>query len=96
MRRIENDFAWSVQITVSSEYRGRGIARSLRYEALKAVRSKGISCLMGGALIGNKASLGLARSIGFETVCDIYYTRILGFEKTKYDVKKQHYAELVF
>ena len=79
MKRVmKPDEAWSEQISVGKQYRGRGLGKTMRYVAIDELRKRNISMLYGGTLRDNRPSLALARSVGFREVMDIDYFRILG------------------
>ena len=72
----ENE-AWSDQITVSKNYRGKGLGSALRYRIFKELKKRGIERIYGGTQISNLASLNLARKVGFKEIADVQYLKIL-------------------
>lgn len=80
-RRFRPNSAWSDHISVSPQFRRRGIAKALRLQVFAELASRGIHKLYGGALSGNRPSLQLARSLGFRELADVTY-RKFGFKKS--------------
>ncbi len=80
-RRFRRDEAWSEQISVSKDFRKKGLGAELRYRIFEELRKRGYRKLYGGALIDNAPSLKLARRVGFQEFVDIHYTRVLGRSK---------------
>lgn len=70
--------AWSDQITVSKQYRGKGLGKTIRYAAMNRLREMNIKMFYGGTLSDNHPSLGLARSVGFQEILEVKYCKILG------------------
>lgn len=75
-------YAWSEQITVHPDYRGRGIALNMRRCAFAELKQRGIVRFYGGALKHNRASLHLSHKAGFREILEIRYRRVLWFPKT--------------
>ncbi len=78
-RRFRRDEAWSEQISVSKDFRKKGLGAELRYRIFEELRKRGYRKLYGGALIDNAPSLKLARRVGFQEFVDIQYRRLLGW-----------------
>lgn len=78
---LDGTEAWSDQISVKKEYRKSGIATNLRYFAFGELKRRGVKRFYGGALLGNEASLKLARKTGFKEIADIHFQKILGYKK---------------
>jgi RimJ/RimL family protein N-acetyltransferase len=76
--------AWSEQITVSSNYRGRGIAQTLRFKMFSELKSRGVERFYGGALSFNTASLNLARKVGFSVIVEVDYRKFFHFVTRRY------------
>ena len=74
--------AWSEQITVHPDYRGKRLASSLRVRMFELLKERGIRKFYGGAQISNTASLKLARSIGFVEIADVQYLKYFSWQKT--------------
>ncbi len=81
--------AWSEQITVSPDYRGRSIASELRYRIFAELKRRGIARFYGGALAHNKASLKLARKVGFQEIVDVHCRKVLNSRTRRY-VRVKH------
>ena len=87
--------AWSEQITVSKDYRGRGLATDLRYMVFKELKNKGIERFYGGTLIDNQANLKLTRKVGLQELVDIHYFKLFLFEKWKYQpIRDRHEQQI--
>lgn len=76
-RMFRNNEAWSEQITVNRDYRGRGLATILRLAVFAILKERGIKRFYGGTLPLNTANLKLSRKVGFQEIADIKYRRIL-------------------
>lgn len=76
-RRMRPDEAWSEQITVSRDYRGRGVATKLRRKMFLELGRMGIRRFYGGTLPSNRANLALSRKVGFQEIADIRYRKVL-------------------
>ncbi len=83
-RRFRRDEAWSEQISVSKDFRKKGLGAELRYRIFEELRKRGYRKLYGGALIDNAPSLKLARRVGFQEFVDIQYRRLLGWSRWIY------------
>lgn len=79
-RRFHPNEAWSEQITVSKDFRGRGLATLLRYHTFDELKRRGIKRLYGGTLPSNTANLKLSRKVGFKEIADIHYVKKLNTE----------------
>lgn len=76
-RRLRPFEAWSEQITVGKDFRGKGVATSLRRKMFQNLTARGIRKLYGGTLSSNKANLGLCRKIGLREIADVRFRRIM-------------------
>jgi len=76
-RMFRPNEAWSEQITVSSEYRGRGLATILRRSAFSILKELGIRKFYGGTLPLNVANRNLSKKVGFKEIADIIYCKSL-------------------
>ncbi len=74
-RSFRPGFAWSEQIAVHRSYRRKGLASTLRCKMIEALREKGCTRFYGGTLAENKATLQLAKSLGFKEVADITFVK---------------------
>lgn len=83
-KKLRRDFAWSEHIAVKKKFRRTGLGSQLRYRIFQELKKRGIRRLYGGTLRSNTASLALTRSVGFKEIGDIYYRKILSFEKWRY------------
>jgi L-amino acid N-acyltransferase YncA len=83
-RRLNKHTAWSEQITVNKNYRGKGLGEQLRYRTFMYLKNHDIWRLTGGTLSDNKANLALTRKVGFREYVDIHYSRIFGVKSRKY------------
>ena len=72
--------AWSEQIVIMKEFRNQGLGSELRYRIFDLLRTRGIRKLYGGTLVGNSASLMLARRVGFRAIADVRYRKVLSRE----------------
>ena len=76
--------AWSEQITVHKDYRGRGLATQLRYGIFAELQKRGIKMFYGGTLITNIPNLKLARKVEFEEFVDVHYFKIFNRKRWSY------------
>jgi GNAT superfamily N-acetyltransferase len=83
-RKLRTDCAWSEHIAVRKEYRRAGLGAQLRFRIFRELERRGVRRLYGGTLVSNAASLSLARSVGFEEIADIHYSKFLSHEKWRY------------
>ncbi len=83
-RTLRENEAWSDQITVNKNYRGKGLGSALRYGIFKELKKRGIRKVYGGTQISNLASLNLARKAGFREIADIQYIKILNKRSLRY------------
>lgn len=74
--------AFSEQITVNIDYRGKGIGSKLRYSLYTNLIAEGKRVLLGGTDIHNKANLALCRKVGLKVIAKITYHKWLNFKKT--------------
>jgi len=75
-RVFRDNEAWSEQITVSRDYRGRGLAGILRLTVFGILKERGIIRFYGGTLPLNIANRKLSKKVGFQEIMDIKYRRI--------------------
>jgi len=80
-RILEDNEAWSEQITVHRDYRRRGLATELRYRVFNELKRRGIKRFYGGTLISNIPSLRLARKVGFRYLVDVRYIKVFNFRR---------------
>lgn len=76
-RMFRNNEAWSEQITVNRDYRGRGLATILRLTVFGVLKDRGVTRFYGGTLPLNIANRKLSKKVGFQEIADIHYRRIL-------------------
>ena len=82
MKRVfRNRHAWSEQITVNKNYRGKGLGTDLRYKMFEELQLRGYKKFYGGTLSNNEANLKLTRKVGFKEIADIEYVRFLRTER---------------
>jgi GNAT superfamily N-acetyltransferase len=67
--------AWSEQITVNPDFRGRGVATALRYCVFAELKGRGTDRLYGGTLASNIGSLKLTRRAGFTEIAQVNFRR---------------------
>ncbi|NOY85760.1 MAG: GNAT family N-acetyltransferase [Deltaproteobacteria bacterium] len=67
--------AWSEQITVSRNFRGKGLATLLRYHIFDELKNRGIKRFYGGTLLSNTPNRKLSRKVGFNGIADICYKK---------------------
>jgi GNAT superfamily N-acetyltransferase len=90
-RKLKKNEAWSQQITVKRDYRGRGLATALRYRVIEELQGRGFARLYGGSQISNEAGLGLARKVGFREIADLRYRRFFFNKEVRYRrIKNEH------
>ena len=78
------DKAWSQQITVNPDYRGKGLGSTLRYKIFEELKGMGIKKFYGGTLHNNYPNIKLSRKVGFEFFVDIHFTKIFGSNNWRY------------
>jgi len=83
-RRLRTKQAWSEQITVAKDHRKSGLASALRYRVFSELQQRGFRFLYGGTLLTNIASLKTANKVGFRSLADVRYQRILAREYRTY------------
>lgn len=76
--------AWSEQITVHKDYRGKGLATQLRYRIFAELQKRGIKKFYGGTLITNIPSLKLTQKVEFEEFADVHYFKLFIYKKWNY------------
>lgn len=84
-RKFPDDSAWSEQITVHNNYRGKGLGSELRYRMFEELKGRGYRRFFGGTLSNNVANLKLSRKVGFREIADIRYRRVLGTRQWRVD-----------
>jgi GNAT superfamily N-acetyltransferase len=77
LRRLRPGDAFSEQITVHPEYRGRGLGSTLRHEIFRILRQQGKRRLYGGTDAHNGPNLALCRKVGLKEVADVRYQKLL-------------------
>ncbi len=88
-RTLRTTEAWSEQITVNSNYRGKGVGASLRLNMFRELKKRGIRKFYGGTLISNSSNLRLSRKVGFREVADIHYKKFFNFKFWSYKRVRQ-------
>jgi GNAT superfamily N-acetyltransferase len=83
-RGLRKDCAWSEHVAVKKGYRKAGLGSQLRLRIFQELKRRGFRRLYGGTLVSNKASLSLARSVGFKEIADVHYCKFLSLEKWRY------------
>lgn len=83
-KKLREKEAWSVQITVNKDYRGKGLGEAIRYRIFKELKKRGIKKLYGGAQISNKASLKLAKKTGSKEITDVEYLKFFNTKRLNY------------
>ncbi|GMT46717.1 MAG: hypothetical protein IEMM0007_0283 [bacterium] len=83
-RDLRENEVWSDQITVSKNYRGKGLGSTLRYRIFKELKKRGVRRIYGGTQISNLASLNLARKVGFKEIADVQYLKILNKKRLRF------------
>jgi RimJ/RimL family protein N-acetyltransferase len=73
--------AWSEQITVSKTHRKKDLASALRYRVFSELQKRGIRTFYGGTLVSNIPSQRLAAKVGFQTIADVRYLKIMNRER---------------
>ena len=76
--------AWSEQITVNKNYRGKGLGTSLRTHAFIELKNRNIRKFYGGTLNINEANIRLSQKAGFEFYVDVHFLRLFGCKMWKY------------
>jgi len=83
-RRLRPKQAWSEQITVAKDHRKSGLASALRQRVFSELQQRGFRFLYGGTLLTNIASLKSANKVGFKSIADVRYQRVLTREYRTY------------
>lgn len=83
-RLLRRGQAWSEQITVAKEYRKGGLATALRHRIFTELQQRGYRSLYGGTLLTNIASLKSANKVGFRSLADVRYRKVLNQEFRTY------------
>lgn len=76
-KKLRKHEAWSEQISVHPDYRGKGLGTSLREHVFDELYNRGITKFYGGAQRNNIASLKVAQKSGFRNIADIQYVKVL-------------------
>ena len=76
--------AWSQQITVHPDYRGKGLGSILRHMIFTELKSRGIKKFYGGTLHLNNPNIGLSNKVGFELFVDIHFKKVFGSKEWFY------------
>ncbi|MHA2052198.1 MAG: N-acetyltransferase family protein [Candidatus Hodarchaeales archaeon] len=83
-KKLKPHSAWSEQISVHKNYRGKGLGVQLRYRILTELHKSGIKTFYGGTLINNIPNLMLTRKIGFEEFVDVHYFKLFNNKRWRY------------
>ena len=81
---LKSHSAWSEQITVHKDYRGKSMATQLRYRIFAELQKRGIKKFYGGTLITNIPNLKLTRKVEFEEFVDVHYFKIFNRKRHTY------------
>jgi GNAT superfamily N-acetyltransferase len=76
--------AWSEQITVNKNFRGKGLGTSLRTHAFIELKNRKIRKFYGGTLNINEPNIRLSKKAGFEFFIDVHFLRLFGCKMWKY------------
>lgn len=82
-RKLRDGEAYSEQITVAKQYRGRNLGTKLRLELFKALRDQGIQKIYGGTDINNHANLALCGKVGLKPIANIRRIEFFGLKTMK-------------
>lgn len=85
-RAFRKGEAWSEQITVSKEYRGKGLGTEIRFRMFDELKKRRFVKFYGGTLSNNKANLQLSRKVGFKEIADIRYSQC--FTKKRWSCRR--------
>ncbi len=83
------DKAWSQQITVHPDYRGKGLGSGLRHTIFTELKKRGIKKFYGGTLHINVPNIQSSKRVGFEFFVDIHYKRLFGSRSWKYKISRE-------
>lgn len=81
MRPLRSGEAFSEQVTVNRQYRGRGVGEHLRRAAFGLLQAEGIQRFYGGTDARNCGNLALSRKVGLEVIAEIHYVKFLTMER---------------
>lgn len=76
--------AWSEQISVNRDFRGRGLATAIRLAAFEELRRRGCRRFYGGTLPLNAANLQLCRKVGFRVFVELRHHKLLAFHRWEF------------
>ncbi len=77
VRNLKPRQAFSEQITVNRDFRGKGLATAIRREVFRHLKDIGIQTVYGGTNVTNIANLKLSRKVGFREIATIAYVKKL-------------------
>jgi GNAT superfamily N-acetyltransferase len=83
-KKLKPHSAWSEQISVHKDYRGRGLGAQLRYRIFAELHKRGIKTFYGGTLIKNIPNLMLTRKVEFEEFVDVHYFKLFNHKRLSY------------
>ena len=83
-KKLRRGFAWSEHIAVRKEFRRTGLGSQLRRRIFEDLKRRGTRRLYGGTLGSNTASLKLTRSVGFQEIADVHYSKFFSVERWRY------------
>ncbi|MGQ4891029.1 MAG: GNAT family N-acetyltransferase [Candidatus Njordarchaeia archaeon] len=75
--------AWMEGLRVHPDYRRRGIAKKLNYEAFKIIQKRGLEVARGIIFSENNASLSLAKNLGFRLLNPTWVLAQLPYDKIR-------------
>ena len=81
---LNQDEAYSEQITVSKAYRGHGLGSILRFQVYRIIKGEGKRFLIGGTDVNNSANLALCRKVGLVPIAELHYRKRLWKQATEY------------
>lgn len=83
-RKFREHQAWSEQITVSKDYRKKGLGSILRYKMFNELKERGYKSLYGGTMWDNWSNIELSKKVGLEIFLKVSFKRLLKKKKYTY------------